>query len=398
MSQIEDKILAELQKQNLNLRDSGYRYMDQKVTPDVLAFIADCVVNLPTSTRSSFTKNDVWNSSYFSKNVVMMFNKPQADNATAIHEYDKFTAQPLKTLSFAGILTESKDGQSNNYSIANEEILEFISLSDKNAFIFLYLYLQEVMKQSGFIRHIDNYVTAYKSGKFTKANFDNLKSAFESFMLGNTRINQTTEIRRIFPKVINIFAVYHGVPGSKSGIASDGPYLYSDLMYNNVNFRDLKKMKNISRQEASAAHQSQQEYSKYEMRKAMYAVRKHHYPNSEVRDNYAQGEATQVHHIFSQSSHPELRSTPENLILLTAQQHNSKAHPSNKTRTIDPNYQIICLLSKLESVKISVMNNDGHYTKESLVNTINHGLGLSLGYDLSFDEIANKLRQYQQQM
>lgn len=138
MSQIEDKILAELQKQNLNLRDSGYRYMDQKVTPDVLAFIADCVVNLPTSTRSSFTKSDVWNSSYFSKNVVMMFNKPQADNATAIHEYDKFTAQPLKTLSFAGILTESKDGQSNNYSIANEEFLEFISLSDKNAFIFLF--------------------------------------------------------------------------------------------------------------------------------------------------------------------------------------------------------------------------------------------------------------------
>lgn len=35
MSQIEDKILAELHTQNLNIRDSRYRYMDQKVTPDV---------------------------------------------------------------------------------------------------------------------------------------------------------------------------------------------------------------------------------------------------------------------------------------------------------------------------------------------------------------------------
>ena len=58
MSPIEDKILAQLQKQNLDIRDSGYRYMDQKVTPDVLAFIADCIVNLPSSTRENFTKND----------------------------------------------------------------------------------------------------------------------------------------------------------------------------------------------------------------------------------------------------------------------------------------------------------------------------------------------------
>ncbi len=398
MSPIEDKILAQLQKQNLDIRDSGYRYMDQKVTPDVLAFIADCIVNLPSSTRENFTKNDVWNSSYFSKNIVMIFNKPQADNATAIHEYDKFTAQPLKTLSFAGVLAEGKAGRVNTYSVVDEEILEYISLSDRNAFNFLCLYLQEVMKRSGFLSRINNYISTYRSGKFTKSTFDDLKSAFESFMLGNTRINQTTEIRRIFPKVINIFAVYHGVPGSKSGVASDGPYLYSDLMYNDVNFRDLKKMKNVSRQEASIVYQKQKEYSNYEMRKVMDAVRKHHYPNSEVRDSYAQGEATQVHHIFSQSSHPELRSTPENLILLTAQQHNSKAHPSNKTRTTDPDYQIVCLLSKLESVKTSIMNNDGRYTKESFVNIVNQGLGLSLGYDLSFDDIANRLRQYQRQM
>lgn len=67
MSQIEDKIITELQAQNLDIRDSGYRYMDQKVTPDVLAFIADCVLNLPLQSQNGFTKNDIWHSSYFSK-------------------------------------------------------------------------------------------------------------------------------------------------------------------------------------------------------------------------------------------------------------------------------------------------------------------------------------------
>jgi len=371
--------------------------MDQKVTPDVLAFIADCILNLPPGKTDDFTKNDIWLSPHFSKNVVMMFNKPQANNATAIHEYDKFTAQPLKTLAFAGLLSEVKIGRENHYSISDQEILEYVSLSDKNAFNFLRIYLHSVMQSSGFLRRIEDYVNDYKKGTFSKTNYDNLKAAFESFMLGSTNIRQTTEIRRIFPKVINVFAVANGVPGSRKGTVSEGPYLYSDLMYNEVNFRDLNKLKSVSRQESTYVQQKKQEYSDYEMRKAMDAVRKHHYPNSEVRDNLAQGEATQVHHIFSQSTHPELKSTPENLILLTPQQHNSKAHPSNKTTATDPDYQIVCLLSKIESVKASVMSNDARYSKEGLVGLINSGFGMSLNNELSFEEIANRLRQYQQQ-
>lgn len=397
MSQIEDNILTELQNHDLDIRNSGYRFMDQKVTPDVLAFIADCIVNLSSDKRDGFTKNDIWRSSYFSKNVVMMFNKPQADNETAEHEYDKFTAQPLKALAFAGVLSEAQRGRSNVYSINNDELLQYISLSDKNAFNFLRLYLQKVMESSGFMPRVESYLAAYRNGRFSRDNFDDLKSSFESFMLGNTNINQHTEIRRIFPKVINIFAVANNAPGSRRGFVTKSPYLYSDLMYNEVNFRDLKKGKNVSRQEAALVQVKQKEYSDYEMRKAMDAVKRYHYPNSEVRDNFAGGEATQVHHIFSKSSHPTLRSTPENLILLTAQQHNSKAHPSNHTHTTDPDYQIVCLLSKVQSVKTSVIDNDGRYTKEGLVSVINQGFGLSLNGGLSFDDISNRLTQHQQQ-
>jgi len=139
------------------------------------------------------------------------------------------------------------------------------------------------------------------------------------------------------------------------------------------------------------------DFTEYEIRKAMDAVRNRHRPDSEVKDQLAQGDATNVHHIFSRSNYPDLRSTPENLILLTPQQHYTKAHPGNKTSVTDPDYQLDCLLSKLHSVRESEANSDAFYSKEGFVNVINNGFGLSLSSELSFDEIANRLRQYHQQ-
>ncbi len=370
--------------------------MDQKVTPDVLAFTADCIVNYPGSDTGEFTKNDIWKSDYFSKNVVLIYNKPAADNETAIHEYDKFTAQPIKTLAYAGVLKEEQRGGTNFYTINQADILTHISLSDRNAFGFLYLYLNKVLEDSGFINRVNEYVERYKSGSFTTANFSDLKTAFERFMIGNTNINGKVEVRRIFPKVINVTAVASGVPGSRSGRVTEGPYLYSDLMYNAINFRDVDKLKNVTRQERVAIIKSVADYSDYEMRKAMSAVRSRHYPNSEVHDRYATGEAKQVHHVFPQSTHPEMRSSLENLILLTAQQHNSLAHPSNKTSDIDIAYQIVCLLSKTQSVKESVVAADGFYSKEGLIDVLNHGLGLGITKSATFEDISHRIRSLQQ--
>ncbi len=392
MSPIEEKIKHLLKSKSLDVRASKYRYMDQKVTPDVVAFIADCVLNLSSAEAENFSKNTVWHSSYFSKNVVFIYNKPDANNETMSSEYDKFCAQPLKALSYAGVLAEEKVGNENRYTVVDREILEYISLSDRNAFNFLRLYLEKVMKDSGFYGKFETYITKYKSGLFGPADFTDLKSSFESFMLGNTNINQVTEIRRIFPKILNIFAVADGTAGSRSGRVTEGRYLYSDLMYNATNFRDLGKLKNVSRQEADKVIETVESYNKYEEAKAMAAVRKRHSPNSEVRDMYANGEATQVHHIFPRSTNIELRSTLENLILLTATQHNSKAHPSNKTATVDPAYQLECLLAKSDSIKQSVMNDDGFYSKEGLVTVLNTGLSFNVNANMSFDDINQRIR------
>ena len=96
---------------DIRKKPDGYsRYMDQKVTPDVLTFIADCIVNFlgGKNPDTIFTTKDIWDFPYFQKNTVAIFSKPSPINESARAEYDKFIAQPLKTLAFAKILKEEK--------------------------------------------------------------------------------------------------------------------------------------------------------------------------------------------------------------------------------------------------------------------------------------------------
>lgn len=51
----------------------------------------------------------------------------------------------------------------------------------------------------------------------------------------------TVEVRRIFPKILNVFAVEHQIPGSERGHISTYDYTFADLMYNRKNWRDLNK-------------------------------------------------------------------------------------------------------------------------------------------------------------
>ena len=396
---IEHKIKQLLAQRDLNIRNSQYRYMDQKITPDILSFIADCVLNFPEGQKSNFTKDDLWDSDYFSKNTDMIFNKPKTHDERAKHEYDKFTAQPLKTLAFAGVLKEWREGRANHYSINEVGVLEYIALGSRNAFRFLVVYLEAVFRRSGFWQHIEAYENGYaKNPQTSKTNYAQLKKAFEKFTLGNTKIRGKTEIHRIFPKAFNPLAVSKRLPGSRKGRVTKEPYLYADLMYNDTNFRDLGKSKWMSRREYAEQKSRQEQFGEYEMQKAKGFVRKQHAPDSEVKDALAKGEATQVHHIFPSHSHTNLRSTLENLVLLTPQQHYTKAHPNNNTQQVDPDYQIVCLLAKVESVRNSEMNQDGVYSKEGLINVINEGLSLKLNSRLSFEEITNRLRQYQLEM
>jgi hypothetical protein len=393
----EDKLRLYIKDFDFDIRKKpeGFsRYMDQKVTPDVLSFISECIINFLGGKKPEtvFTKKDIWDFQYFQKNIVAIFGKPSPTNEAASSEYDKFIAQPLKTLAFSKLLLEEKISNRNTYRVINTELLEYIAQSERNGWIFLSVYAEKVLTDSGFIEKLESYRNKAKLGTVTKEDFEILKSSFESFMRGYTNINGKTEIRRIFPKLINPYAAYHMINGSEDGRMTESRFAYPDLMYNRSNFRDLGKDKAITRQESEEITEGSQEFSEYKIQRAKGVIRRNH-SASEVRDSFANGEATQVHHIFPEHAFPRIAAYVENMILLTPQQHNTKAHPGNNTQTIDPLYQRECLLSKIDTVQSFLKKGSDVYSKESLIHVINLGLSLDLSTNTTFDELRTKVNE-----
>ncbi|MFD3408904.1 hypothetical protein SKC37_09570 [Aquirufa sp. HETE-83D] len=392
-----------VQSKNYDVRITGdARFMDQKCTPDVVCILADCVLNLRESDpEKEFVVQDIWDSSYFVKNVKSIFNKPSAKNPTTKREFDKFIHQPLRLLAYAGVLDLEKRGTTNYFKIANLAVLEFVSLKDRNAYQFLYKYFVKVMSDSGLLKHFEEYKNKYEKGNLTKNDFEDLQQRFIKFIIGNTAINRDLEVRRIFPKLLNVYACENNLPGSILGKMSKNEFYYTDLMYNRKNWRDLSKTKTISRQEANAVSEQNvlpdTAYNAYLGQKAMTQIKKM-YSESEVNDQWANGEATQVHHIFPKSKSPQLAHYLENLIKLTATQHYTKAHPNNKTDSIDTDYQLVCLLAKTDSIEKSLQKNELYYRKESLIYCINTALNQELKADLTFREIKTELARIYNQL
>lgn len=390
-------VINEYLKQfDLDIRKShDARFMDQKCTPDVICFIADSVINTITDKEKNFTVNDIWESSYFIKNARAVFNKPLPTNKTACHEYDKFIQQPLRMLGYAHILDVSKIGGTNYYRIVNADILDYIARRERNAYNFLYCYFEKVMKDSNMWKYFEEYRTKCSSGTITKSDFLEFKERYIRFIIGHTKVNGEVEVKRMFPKVLNIFAVENCIYGSEKGRMSKYPFTFSDLMYNRKNWRDLDKDKSITRQEAlqNQDDRLQEIHNQYYIQKAMNLLRRIQ-EESEVHDQWGNGIATQIHHIFPKSQYPQIAHFIENMIKLTATQHFTKAHPDNNTQIIDRNYQLTCLLAKADTVHKSLQTfGEKYYRKESFVYVINIGLGADISTKLSFNDIKSKLIQ-----
>lgn len=386
-----NNIIKYLNQFDLDVRKSGdARFSDQKCTPDVVCFIADCIVNA-IGENQWFVVNDIWQSQYFIKNVRAIYGKPWANDIRARHEYDKFIQQPLRMLAYAHVLDIEK-GSPNKYRIRNFDILEYISLKERNTYNFLYCYFEKVLKDSGMWRHFETYIK-----NPNKSTFKDLKERYERFIIGFTAINNVVEVRRIYTKILNVIAVEHNIQGTERGRISPYAFSFSDLMYNRKNWRDLNKDKAISRQEAREAEDIEQQevFNNYYVQKAIALIRKIH-TESEVHDQYSQGAATQVHHIFPKSRYPQIAHYLENLILLTATQHFTQAHPNNNTQTINKDYQLTCLLAKADTIKKSLQTvGDKYYRKESFVYVINTGLETTVFLTTeSFEDIKTKLIQF----
>ena len=390
-----ENIIRYLSNFDLDVRKSqDARFMDQKCTPDVVCFIADCIINT-IDVDNEFTVSNIWDAQYFIKNARAIFNKPLPTNPKAHHEYDKFIQQPLRMLAYAHVLEIEKRSGTNYYRIANWDILDYIAQRERNTYNFLYCYLQKVLSDSEIIRYFDTFKDKCLQGKATNTDFQELKSRYDRFVIGHTAINTEVEVHRIFSKILNVCAVENQINGTEKGHMSKYIFTFSDLMYNRKNWRDLNKDKSITRQEAQEQQdvKQQEAYNAYYVQKAMNLLRKIQV-ESEVHDQWGNGEATQVHHIFPKSQFPQLAHYLENLIKLTATQHFTKAHPDNKTQEINRDYQLTCLLAKANTIESSLNAvGDKYYRKESFIFVINTGLDVHLSATLSFLEIKSMLVQ-----
>lgn len=382
---MKNEIEKHLSKLNLDVRISrNSRFMDQKVTPDVLCIVSECILEFISANGDvAFTKNDIWHADYSNDLIKEVFNKP--DLKSADREYDKFFSQPLKLLSYAGILIESKVKRSNSYKIVKHKLLEFISLRERNSLYFLSSYLEKVTRDSGLYAYLETFFTQQD-----KASLTNLKNQVDRFYRTYTDIKNEFEAPRIFNKIINILAFKKKLKGTVRGNLSSTIIPIQEIRYNRVNWRDKGKDKSIPR---SVVIENTGGFYKYSVEKAKKFVKRiHQYSEPHRYENYP---ALHAHHIFLASEFPEIADLPENIICLTPNQHYLRAHPNSKTSAVDVSYQLICLISKLDSIEDSYVKNDDNYSLTDFVEVLNIGFKTTFfKKSMGFEELKHSIVRY----
>lgn len=380
-----------LEEHTYDIRKTGNgRWIDQKCTMDELCFVADCVVNyLDEGGCEPFKSPNIWHAEYSIKNVMELFSKPDPTDKTTIDEYNKFFRQPLKMLSTAGVLSERKVGSEIQFRVENRDILNYLSLNERNCMDFLCSYIEKTLKDSG----IWDYFASFFDEQ-TKERYQEVKQAFHEFCIKYTPINNSAEPGRIFAKVINPLAVKYKKKGSERGHISSKIITLDKIKYNQPNtIRDKDKEKNVSRQQAKLDPNTTTVNASYnyQVTKAMNRLRKYNdkvnASRSEVTDKFSIGSvATHMHHIFPKSSFPSIADYVENLIALTSAQHMQEAHPNGNTQVIDKDFQYLCLICKTESIRRNLMyglGSSNFYSFDNFMTVLDTGFNSTFFVGLS---------------
>lgn len=363
------------------------RFSDQKCTPDVISFIADCILTTEYATKP-FTKTDLWKTTYFKQNTRVVYGKPYGDDPGAKREYDKICGQPLALLSYAHVLNRKKVKRSWQYTIANQEMLEYIASKENRTCTFLYQYFLKILSTNGLERYFNDYRTNWQVD--TAEAHANLYSSFRTFVKANSKVKRDLEPDRILHKILNIIAFFERIPGSNGKV----PEFY-DLMYNDFNPRDVGKRKSDTRSKQKTSKRKDDASTKkhvtdYYVKKATDQVRRYQGEICEIFDtNFS--ESIHVHHIFPRRKFPQIAAYYENLIVLTTTQHLSKAHPRGKTNLIDPHFQYLCLIAKTSSIEKSIASKSDFYDWGKFIEVLSVGLRRDIDSCLTYEEIRTVL-------
>ena len=397
MKKVGEKLKKLFEDKDYDIRKNrDARWIDQKCACDVLLIIADCILEyVGDEIEKEFTVSDIWHNDYTRENVIQIFSKPDPE-FKAKHEYDKYFSQPIKLFSYSGLLDNTKKGNKYFYKVKSFELLRYISLRPMNAIYFLNEYIKKVLKDSEIY---DKFEIFFE--KQDNMSYNELKKKFIDFTIENTKINKEKECGRIFIKVLNPLAFSKRKKGTERGHISKGIIKFSDIQYNRVNWRDelSRKEKNKTRVESEDNNPKKIALINYTVNKAKKNMRncndKLYSGKSEIFDENERVKATQVHHIFPQSEFPQIADCLENLIVLTPNQHFSMAHPDNKTRYIDIDFQYICLISKSAKIFESlILRKEDFYDFDNYKEVLNMGLKtreFTYIKDNDFLEIINKI-------
>lgn len=386
----EQQIIEWLNKYDLDLRKSqDGTALDMKDTPDIVSYIADCIVHYADDAIDAgialedvhFSVSDIWHNKYAIDTAVQVFGKPSPDSPKAVQEYNKFFTLPIKALSYAKVLSAEMRGRSYSFSINNYELLDYIASRDSNAAKFLALYFKKVLEDSGIYKYFEKFLQDQ-----TKASLSEARTLYAKFnqdyKIKGQKGGSDLESNKTFIKLINIMAYYERQCGiARGGGVTDAPINLQHIRYNAPNSRDLAKgkPKGVTRTEHEvspaaiarteyAINRAKQRVDKYnltfndgltETLPTILRGRKNNCIDMAFELSASRQKATDKHHIFPASEFPEISTFFENIICITPEQHLNHAHPAHDTHMIDRMYQYYLILSKMERIMLNVVDGIG---------------------------------------
>lgn len=324
----------------LDIRALGTaRVYNQKVTPDIMAAVAD-VVNRIAGDGKEFSVKSVRNSDEFKRQAESIFTKPNPDNLKFLSEYDKFIRHSLQALSYSQILRQASQRPAATYRVVDWPLLKDIASGKDAAVEFLAAHAERIFRQSGLGMKLDRFFKKPDDQSLTR-----LRDAYVSLVNEHTGVRRIKEPRRIFPKMLNVMAFTRNVPGVIRGRPK--PVTLEDISYNRENWRDTPKFHSPPRAQILPLNGKEGESSSISGVKR--EVKEFHRRQPEIGGALSESGGIEAHHIFPRGAHPEAATKRENIILLSSSQHREFAHPSDK-ESISKGYQLLCLLKKLDAV------------------------------------------------
>lgn len=362
-------------------------HFEQKITPDLLWCVCQVLQQLTLDNKNLvFTDRDVRNSTIFNNLMIDYFSKPYQSENTE-NEYNKISSYHLGFLVYCDVIEEVSTSP-KNYRIKNFHIIKELATHELTSLNFLIAFVNKFIADNGLYSFFKDYSLNQSQDNYIKA-----KDAYWNWAKKNTKVrtNKPIHSNRVFNKIFNIFAYGNSLRGQSGAKISERKCPYNYLIYKRINFRDELMPRGISRKEfielediVTSLEQKERQIKK--------EVREKH-PDGEVQNinlGYVNNNIFNCHHILPKNEFRSFIAYRENIIILTPEQHYSFAH-NRGTSSINKEFQIQCLLYKLQSIEKSIINIETFYNLENFIEMIDSLFKVNFKKNKDIKEIKNFL-------